>query len=75
MLLITGLFAVSSCNFDDLLDNPNEVTTSSCLEPPSVALQLNAGLALAKPGELNLAFFCLIDSVTAACEAKKTFSN
>jgi hypothetical protein len=29
MLLITGLFAVSSCNFDDLLDNPNEVTTSS----------------------------------------------
>ena len=29
MLLITGLFAVSSCNFDELLDNPNEVTTSS----------------------------------------------
>lgn len=29
IFLITGLFAVSSCNFDELLDNPNEVTAAS----------------------------------------------
>lgn len=29
MLLISGLFAVSSCDFDELLDNPNDVTQSS----------------------------------------------
>lgn len=29
IVLIAGLFAVSSCNFDELLDNPNEVTAAS----------------------------------------------
>lgn len=29
ILLIVGLFAVSSCDFDDFLDNPNEVTAES----------------------------------------------
>jgi hypothetical protein len=29
MLLIAGLFAVSSCDFDEFLDNPNEVTAAS----------------------------------------------
>lgn len=29
ILLIVGVFAVSSCNFDEFLDNPNEVTAAS----------------------------------------------
>jgi len=29
MLLIAGLFSVSSCDFDEFLDNPNEVTAAS----------------------------------------------
>jgi len=26
ILLVVGVFAVSSCDFDELLDNPNDVT-------------------------------------------------